>query len=207
MIFWKIRKQWQDKCILNSDPIKQLEADLAALTARVVALETKSVETAQPQEVAPGEVDFQLMQRLQNRQGEMFDADGVGGSIVYAGDFRNEAGNKQARHMERPVPYLATYDPELLANMLAALGNAQRLNMVQQLFSGPQDRQQLQAIIGNASSGQLYHHLHTLLDAGVIVQPKRGVYAIAPQTAVSLLVIIAASIDITEHHANIKEVD
>ena len=193
---------------MDSKEIAQLKTDVAELMTRVTLLETNTNTQVshQVQDVAPGEIDFQLMQRLQNRKGEQFEAGGVAGSIVYAGDFRNEV-TSQARHMERPVPFLATHEPEHLAALFAALGNPQRLSIVQQLLHGPRDRQQLQDFLGNPSPGQLYHHLHNLMDAGVIIQQRRGVYAIAPNTAVSILVLIAASIDITIHQSNIEEID
>ncbi|MFO7540527.1 MAG: helix-turn-helix domain-containing protein [Chloroflexota bacterium] len=140
------------------------------------------------------------MERLQSRKGDLFDGDGVGGSVVYAGDFRSEHGTC-AWHVERPVPFLANYDVEPLTDLLSALSHPQRLALVQLLLSGPHDRQQLQAALHISSPGQLYHHLNSLLDAGIIIQPRRGVYAVSPKATIPLLVIMAAAIDITDNQS------
>jgi ArsR family transcriptional regulator, arsenate/arsenite/antimonite-responsive transcriptional repressor len=139
------------------------------------------------------------MQRLQNRRDGIFDADGVGGAIVYAGDFRNEQ-TTAAWHVERPVPYLAAHDAEALATIMAALSHPQRLALVQLLLRGPHDRQQLQEALDISSPGQLYHHLHSLLDAGVVTQRRRGVYALMPRATIPLLAIMAAAVDISQDY-------
>lgn len=175
-----------------------IEAQLNALTERVSRLEEAASRDKRPlTDIPPGEVDFQLMERLQSRKGDMFDAENIGGSVVYAGDFRNKDG-KGIWYVERAVPFLANYDTETLAQMLASLGNPQRLMLVKALLRGAMDRQQIQTALGISSAGQLYHHLNSLLSAGVIIQQRRGVYAIKPTANVPLLVILAATVDITE---------
>ncbi len=186
---------------MSETTLEELRTALAELGRRVAVLETAvpppSTPSA-PNDVAPGEIDFRLMERLQGRKGEMFDKDGVGGSIVYAGDFRNGQGSG-AWHVERPIPFLASYAAEPLAHLLAALSHPQRLSVVQLLLRGPHDRQQLQEALGSGSVGQLYHHLHSLLEAGVVVQERRGVYAVSRKATIPLLVIMAAAVDMTEN--------
>ena len=195
---------------MENSRLAQVEAELIALAARVTALETAVPTPERPLpttlEVAPGEIDFRLMERLQNRKGDQFDGDGVGGSIVYAGDFRNNQASR-AWHVERPVPFLASYDVEPLAVLLSALSHPQRLALVQLLLHGPHDRQQLQTALDISSPGQLYHHLNSLLDTGIIRQQRRGVYALCAKATVPLLVIMAAAVDIGENKtASIEEV-
>jgi hypothetical protein len=51
---------------------------------------------------------------------------------------------------------------------------------------------------GGVSTGQLYHHLKELQSVGLVAQKGRGAYEVAPQTAIPLLVIIAAVYDLAD---------
>ena len=186
---------------MSDTTLEQLRAELAELAQRVAVLETAAPPPSTPSptaDVPPGGIDFRLMERLQNRKGEQFDKDGVGGSVVYAGNFRGGQGSG-AWQVDRPIPYLATYSADILAGLLSALSHPQRLSLIQLLLGGPHDRQQVQEALGINSAGQLYHHLNSLLEAGVVIQERRGVYALSRKAIIPLLVIMAAAVDITEN--------
>ena len=195
---------------MSDTSLEQLRMALEELTQRVAVLETAVPPPSAPSptaDVAPGQIDFRLMERLQNRKGEMYEQDGLGGALVYAGDFRSGQGNG-AWHVERPIPFLANYSAETLATLLSALSHPQRLSIIQLLLRGPHDRQQVQEALGIGSAGQLYHHLNSLLEAGVVVQERRGVYGLARKGIIPLLVIMAAAVDLTENRQeSIQESD
>lgn len=188
--------------MMENQKIETLEEKFTNLEQRVTLLEEKErTQEHYVQDVAPGEIDFNLMQRLQNRRGEMFEARSVKGSIVYAGDFTNEEA-PQAWYVERAIPFIIQQKSEKLAPLLAALGHPQRLAIVQLLLNGPRDRQTLQTHLGIPSTGKFYHHLNSLIENGLIAQRSRGVYGIAKTAAVPLLVILASSIDILSQFDN-----
>ena len=81
--------------------------------------------------------------------------------------------------------------------ILAALGSPVRLEIVRRLLLGGQTSGELQEIPGLGTSGQLYHHLRDLQSAGLVVQRRRGRYAVAADKVVPALVIIAAAADMT----------
>lgn len=88
---------------------------------------------------------------------------------------------------------------EDLSLVLAALGQSARLKIVQHLLEhGSSERSTLQDLIGAASSGQLYHHLNTLLDAGIIVLLRRGVYSVQAENLIKLLALLSAAHDLSE---------
>ena len=93
------------------------------------------------------------------------------GTILYVGA-GNTAGGPVAWQMDRPWRDLAGVDPTSIARLLGALGNAQRLRVVQLLVDGPMSTATLTASLEEPSSGQLFHHLKELLAVGLIYQPR-----------------------------------
>ena len=68
------------------------------------------------------------------------------------------------------------------------------------LIRGPRDRQALQEVLGDATSGQLYHHLRDLQAARLLVQRVRGQYELAPTAVVPVLAILAIAFDLATTH-------
>jgi hypothetical protein len=117
------------------------------------------------------------------------------GSVVYAGACRIGA-EEYVYVREHGVPALLGTDPGKAARLLSSLGNPARLSLLLQLLAAEQSSADLQGLLGEGSTGQLYHHLRELQVAGLLVQPRRGVYRLAPHAAVSLLTIVAAAADL-----------
>ena len=93
-----------------------------------------------------------------------------------------------------PRPPLTAADPQPSSVLFAALGNPARLGIVQHILEhGPSERSVLQDLIDTNSSGQLYHHLNALIDAGIVELYKRGVYAISTPNVVRLLALLGVA--------------
>ena len=153
---------------------------------------------ASSQEVAPSEVDYALLNRLSRRDAPEYRTEHARGAITYAGAYRSPNG-EFIWQSERPAPLLLHASADELSRVLAALGHSARLTLVQYLLEhGPSERGTLQDLIGTASSGQLYHHLNTLLDAGVIVLLRRGVYSVPAENLIKLLALLSAAYDLGE---------
>ena len=120
------------------------------------------------------------------------------GTVLYVGA-GNTAGGPVAWQMDRPWRDLAGVDPTSIARLLGALGNAQRLRVVQLLVDGPMSTATLTASLEEPSSGQLFHHLKELLAAGLIYQPQRGTYALRQQHIVPILTVISCGLDLASN--------
>lgn len=80
--------------------------------------------------------------------------------------------------------------------VLAGLGHPTRGALVRRLLTGPATTTQLQQVVANSSTGQLYHHLRTLTNCGLAEQDGRGRYRIPPTAVVPALVLLLASADV-----------
>ncbi len=70
--------------------------------------------------------------------------------------------------------------------------------MVRALLQQPRTSQDLQAILGVSSPGQLYHHLKELLAAGIVTQTSRSHYEIGERQVVPVLAALAAVSDLVD---------
>lgn len=78
-----------------------------------------------------------------------------------------------------------------------ALSSPARLRIVGALVAGEASTGDLAARLADGTTGQLFHHVKELLAAGLVHQPRRGVYALRPQHAVPLLAVLSAAIDLS----------
>ncbi len=138
---------------------------------------------------------FWALARLAERAGPGFERDGVAGSLLYAGRAATPGGGDLIWQAEHPLPGVLAEGWADAAGILAALGSPVRLEIVRRLLLGGETAGELQEIPGLGTSGQLYHHLRDLQSAGLVVQRRRGRYAVAADKVVPALVIIAAAAD------------
>ena len=87
-----------------------------------------------------------------------------GGAVQYAGAVSVDD-RVVAWQMDRRWEDLTSVEPALVAPALAALGSAQRVQIVQLLLRRPATTAELTAALEGRSSGQLFHHLKELLAA------------------------------------------
>ncbi len=183
------------------DSLSELEAKVAELTQRISRLEADrrpngAGALASP-DIGPGELDPDLLQRLQGRSGPGFEEGGESGAVLYAGAARL-AGGSYVWQMERPVPGLLGVDDDLIAGTLATVSSPTRVRLLKAVLRGARETHELQDALGGVSTGQLYHHLKELTAAGLVLQKSRGRYEVAPHTVVPVLAIIAAVYDLAQ---------
>lgn len=170
---------------------------LAALADRVAALEAQHSTT--PAEPVPRQpADLPVVVALQERSGPPYERGDVGGAVLYAGSVRFTRAEYEWQ-VERPVPDLLDLDLVPLARVLSALASPARLLLLRALLQGPCSSHQLQEALGVTSPGQLYHHVKELLAVGIVEQPDRSVYRLAPRKIVPFLAILAATLDMEGH--------
>lgn len=185
----------------NDHRLEYVEKQVSALLERVAALEDRGREeekSSPSPEVAPGEPDLGLLERLQSRTGPPYEEDSERGAVLYAGSARFEE-RSYVWQIERPVPGLLGVEEEVLTPAISALASPPRLVLLKAMLRGASTNQQLQEALGGVSVGQLYHHLKELQSAGLIAQKRRGSYEIKTQAVVPLLAILAAAYDLADH--------
>lgn len=154
--------------------MSELADRLAALEARVAALESAGVSGAPASESDPHP--------------------STGGVVGYSGDV----------HLAGDISWSMTYSPDGVLDLppdrsvevLAALGHPVRFAIVRALLRGPMSATALQESLDSTSAGRLYHHLKALTGARIVEQHARGDYRLAPRTVVPALVLMMASADI-----------
>lgn len=186
----------------NDERLARLEDQVSGLLERIAFLEGSEPEEAKKRptspEVAPGEPDLALLERLRGRTGTPYEEGDERGAVLYAGSARFDD-RSYIWQIERPVPGLLGVEEEVLTRVISALASSPRLQLLKALLRGASGNQQLQQALGEVSVGQLYHHLKELQSAGLIAQKRRGSYEIKTQAVVPLLAILAAAYDLADH--------
>jgi len=174
----------------------RLEGRLAELEKRLGAVEKRLARDGPIRRAKdPGGPLLAALDALAGRALPRFAREGRSGALAYAGAARfGEAQYRWAR--EHGLPDLMDAEWPNASKVLECLGSPSRLALLKTLLGGPRDRQSLQDTLGDASTGQLYHHLRDLQAVGLLVQKKRGEYQIAAETVVPLLTIVASALDL-----------
>lgn len=79
---------------------------------------------------------------------------------------------------------------EAIAMLLAAIGSEPRVRILRFLLEKDASRSDLLSLLDGPSAGQLYHHLHALQHAGLIIVPRRGTYRLSPERAVPVTALL-----------------
>lgn len=167
-------------------PDSSIEARLARLEADVAALAAKAgAESPRVAHRWPDAAALWALEGLLDRHPE--------GAVLLAGAADvPQLGPVQWQYQGQPDEILAA-DPQEAAPVLVALAHPVRLSLLRLVVSGARgtaellDRQEL------GSTGQLHHHLRTLLAAGWLTSPARGQYLVPPTRVIPLLAILLAA--------------
>jgi hypothetical protein len=163
---------------------------LAALEERVRRLEDGSTLRADPPRdgVPPTVRDrFWALEGLKERLAA------GDGAVLFAGVVPTPTGGWYEWQWGSGTDELLQGDWSPLGPALAALGHPVRLLLLRQVLSGAGTVAELQQRGELGTSGQLYHHLRQLANAGWLRVVARGRYAVPPDRVVPLLVVLAAA--------------
>ncbi len=85
-------------------------------------------------------------------------------------------------------------DPQVqrAAALMSALSQPQRLRIVLMLAESPRSVATLVEALGLKTTGAAYHHLNVLTNAGLVVQPERGSFALAPESGDEVNALLVA---------------
>lgn len=115
------------------------------------------------------------------------------GGVVYAGAIEMPDGRQAEWQDELPTETLVNADWTELGETIAALGHSTRLQLLQAVLQGVDNAADLAELDEVGSTGQVYHHLRTLISAGWLRSAGRGRYEIPANRVVSLLALLLAA--------------
>jgi hypothetical protein len=170
--------------------VSELARQVRELTRRLDALAERPAPTSAP---AIGS-DLGLAETLARRSGTPYEAGTRRGAIAYGGGVAID-GREYLWEIERPVPGLLALDPDAYTPVLASLAHPHRWRLLVAMIEAPRTAAELQAAIGSASPGPLYHHLRELLALGLVAQRDRH-YFVPARHVVPLLCAITLAIDL-----------
>ena len=135
--------------------------------------------------------------------------DGVRGVMTYMGGFKpfNDQTvywSTRERTFDEILSTLHSADAE---KVLSAMGSRQKLDILLALLHAPMTVNELVAYLHLNSTGQAYHHLHSLLASKVVVEEPgaKGTYTINPDRVQGLLMILAGVRDLLEEGGEWRE--
>jgi len=115
------------------------------------------------------------------------------GAVLFTGFTRLPTGERYEWQHGSFVDDVLDHDWSTLSAALAALGHPVRLLLLRQVLGGARSTAELQAHERLGTTGQLYHHLRLLLNAGWLRLTTRGHYAVPAERVVPLLIILSAA--------------
>lgn len=162
-----------------------LDERVRELERRVEALEAAApsrVPAPPDEEAAP----FWALEELKVRVGPP-------GAVLFTGSVQLPTKERAEWQQGATTEALLAADWALGADVLAALGHQVRLVLLQEVLRGRRTVNELGAVEGLGTSGQLYHHLRQLVAAGWLRSTGRGRYEVPATRVVPLLVAIAVA--------------
>lgn len=112
-------------------------------------------------------------------------------SVVYAGLVLRPDNRQTEWQVGSAVADLEALKWDALAVGVAALGHPLRLRILQLVHDGADRVADLAAAPGMGTTGQIYHHVNILTDAGWLIPAGRSRFAIPAERIVPLLTLIA----------------
>lgn len=170
-------------------PAATATPDVSALAARVAALETALRASPPSARTLAPRLDagtYWILDRLTESSAK-------GGEIAYAGAVTTPTGEQYLWQRQAEAGRVFAQDWTALSHVLAALGHPVRLKLLQHLLSGQTTKAELERIEGLGTTGQLYHHLKALQDAGWVRSLERGTYGVPGERVVPLLAMLVAA--------------
>lgn len=176
-----------------SEHSRRIEARLTQLEHRVAGLEAPSTaptasdgpaSAATENPNRPDDDTFWALNGLIDRAGDQ-------GGVVYTGH-TTPPGAKSPVSWQMGLPSAAFEDLNFAeaAPAFAALGHPVRLELLQAIYEGKTTVAELGDDDRFGTTGQIYHHVHTLAGAGWLENSRRGHWRVPAQKVIPLLTLI-----------------
>jgi DNA-binding transcriptional ArsR family regulator len=115
------------------------------------------------------------------------------GEVVYGGVVTVPTGEQYLWQRHAGVESLFKNDWTTLDAVIAALGHPVRLTLLKLILQGRTTKAELEASAALGTSGQFYHHLKILQEAGWVRSLERGHYHVPGERVVPLLAMLTAA--------------
>ncbi len=137
------------------------------------------------------------LDRLENLCGES----GTSGRITYLGVYAS--GGRQSTWMRNSVncdELLSLVENGTAGQVLKCIGSQEKLSILLAILKQPRTVAGLVSECGFGSTGQVYHHLKTLVAANIVAEDEqqRGQYIIVPHRVQGLVMLLAGICDLTD---------
>lgn len=163
-----------------------LTARVRALERQVAVLQESRSDGAGESEPVPDSEKFWALQGLKARSPDV-------GAVLFTGSVRTPEDEPVEWQQGTSTDTLLDQDWSEFADTLAALGQPVRLTLLHAVLGGTRTVAELGSVEGVGTSGQLYHHLRQLVNAGWLRTAGRGRYEVPATRVVPLLVILSAA--------------
>jgi Helix-turn-helix domain len=178
----------RSKPVPEADRLAQLEARLAALERAQPAAPTSEAPAAARSRTPtkPDDDRFWALSGLQARAPR-------NGAVLYTGHVGLPGGAQYAWQRQAGTDDLLKLDWADVHGVIAALAHPVRLAILRATLGQARSTQELLALPGMGTSGQLFHHLKTLQNNGWLRSLQRGTYEVPGERVVPLLTMLAAA--------------
>jgi hypothetical protein len=176
-------------------PLELSEAQLDALANALVPRLAKAMAQPSLQPAPVADADrYWALKGLQSRLSasiEQGDGGGAGG-VLFVGDVRLPSGANYVWQEGHSDAFLLSKDWSEAHHGISALAHPVRLKLLRACVDQARSTQDLMALPDMGTTGQLFHHLKALQQAGWLRSLQRGSYQVPGERVVPLLVVLAA---------------
>ncbi|AZC14949.1 winged helix-turn-helix domain-containing protein [Microbacterium sp. ABRD28] len=193
---------------MDATALDDLRQEVAALAARLTALEAEAAPAAPGAPAAPAPapgdaqapgpgpgLDPETFWALHGLQARLADHPSTtDGAVMLVGSVRLPGGGGDVVWQQGfGAEGLLAAEWSAHAATLAALGHPVRLELLRQILAGRHTTADLATLDDLGTTGQLHHHLRQLVATGWVRQSGRGSYEVPATRVVPLLAVIAGA--------------
>ncbi|WP_026037720.1 ArsR/SmtB family transcription factor [Salinibacterium sp. PAMC 21357] len=156
---------------------------LEEISARLAALES-AIAVRDANETTRRESSLWAIEELRAQAS-------ASGAVIYAGVVPSSSGGQIEWQYGLPIDIIVARSWPERAGALSALAHPIRLRILQLIFEGTDRIVDMAGLNDTGTTGQIYHHVKLLADAGWVVPAGRGRLAIPSARVVPLMALFA----------------
>jgi DNA-binding transcriptional ArsR family regulator len=174
----------------EDERLNAIEARLAALETQQISIDNAANTLGSAAKLTIADDRYWALNEL-NRQSVAKPDDR--GAVLYAGTVSLPSGAQYVWQRQDSTRELIEGDWRDLSETIAALSHPMRLEILKHALGQDRSTQDFMALPDMGTTGQLFHHIKALQDAGWLRSLQRGLYGVPGERVVPLLAILAAA--------------
>jgi hypothetical protein len=174
----------------EGERLNAIEARLAALETQQISIDNVTNTLGSAAKLTMTDDRYWALNEL-NRQSVVKPADR--GAVLYAGTVSLPSGAQYVWQRQDSTRELLERDWRDLSETISALAHPMRLEILKSALGQDRSTQDFMALPDMGTTGQLFHHIKALQDAGWLRSLQRGLYGVPGERVVPLLAILAAA--------------